>query len=135
MRMSILNTATTEQMGCGIVCFFFRLYEIYKFVFLFLKNAIAHNIIAMLCSNPAKIFIPFTAFTPPEITRIQEVPASISPTRIFCPLGGSSSAERPSTDNVEATDAMGSASVQKLNVIVHKNKIVINLLHGKVPII
>ena len=81
-------------------------------------------------SMPLKIEI-----TPPEITRIQEVPASISPTRIFCPFGGSSSAERPSTDNVEATDAIGSASVQKLNVIVHKNKIVINLLHGKVPII
>nr|WP_300654547.1 hypothetical protein [uncultured Anaerobutyricum sp.] len=34
MRTSILNTATTEQMGC-IIFFFFRLHEIYKFVFIF----------------------------------------------------------------------------------------------------
>ena len=32
MRMSILNTATTEQMGY-IIFFFFRLHEIYKSVF------------------------------------------------------------------------------------------------------
>ena len=32
MRTSILNTATTEQMGC-ISFFFFRLHEIYKLVF------------------------------------------------------------------------------------------------------
>ena len=32
MRTSILNTATTEQMGC-IRFFFFRLYKIYKLVF------------------------------------------------------------------------------------------------------
>ena len=33
MRTSILNTATTEQMGC-ISFFFFRLHEIYKLVFI-----------------------------------------------------------------------------------------------------
>ena len=33
MRTSILNTATTEQMGC-IRFFFFRLYKIYKLVFI-----------------------------------------------------------------------------------------------------
>ena len=33
MRMSILNTATTEQMRC-IIFFFFRLHEIYKSVVL-----------------------------------------------------------------------------------------------------
>ena len=32
MRTSILNTATTEQMGC-IIFFFFRLHEIYKLRF------------------------------------------------------------------------------------------------------
>ena len=32
MRRSILNTVTTEQMGC-IIFFFFRLHEIYKFIF------------------------------------------------------------------------------------------------------
>ena len=31
MRMSIINTATTEQMGY-IIFFFFRLHEIYKLV-------------------------------------------------------------------------------------------------------
>ena len=34
MRTSILNTATTEQMGC-IRFFFFRLYKIYKLVFIY----------------------------------------------------------------------------------------------------
>ena len=33
MRTSILNTATTEQMGC-ISFFFFRLHEIYKLLFI-----------------------------------------------------------------------------------------------------
>ena len=33
MRVGILNTATTEQMGC-IIFFFFRLHEIYKLRFL-----------------------------------------------------------------------------------------------------
>nr|WP_300650895.1 hypothetical protein [uncultured Anaerobutyricum sp.] len=31
MRMSILNTATTEHLGC-IICFFFVYYQIYKSV-------------------------------------------------------------------------------------------------------
>ena len=35
MRTSILNTATTEQMGC-IIFFFFRLHEIYRSVFILL---------------------------------------------------------------------------------------------------
>ena len=34
MRTSILNTATTEQMGYGIISFF-RLHEIYNYYFVF----------------------------------------------------------------------------------------------------
>jgi len=37
MRTSILNTATTEQMGC-ILFFFFRLHEMYKSVVIVLVH-------------------------------------------------------------------------------------------------
>ena len=73
------------------------------------------------------------AVVPPLITSVQATAARIIPTNTFCFFGGSSSADNPSTDRVDATDAIGSANVQKLNVIVHKNRTVMTLLPGRLP--